>query len=272
MNALAPLPAAALPVTLQIEAEVAKAFARASKSASTIRGYRIDAAIFRAWCGARGLCPLPASPETIATFLACEAFPDAAERIAAAMAGAGSKTVAEIIEGAITSDAATGAAISTISRRVSAIRFEHRAAGFSELPTNSELVRATMAGIRRAVGPKRPRRRKAPATVDRLRTMVSEIRTDKLGGLRDRALVLLGFAMAARRSELVALRVEDLEESAEGLRITIRVSKTDQDGQGQLVAVPRGGALCPVEAVRVWREAAGIQSGPLVACEKLTTC
>jgi site-specific recombinase XerD len=77
-----------------------------------------------------------------------------------------------------------------------------------------------------------------------------------LKGLRDRALLLLGFSF--RRSELVALNVNDLEETEDGLRITVRHSKTDQEGRGQVIAVCRAGTCCPVKAVKAWLEATGI--------------
>jgi integrase len=79
--------------------------------------------------------------------------------------------------------------------------------------------------------------------------------------LRDRAVLLLGFAGAFRRSELVALDVADIEDVPEGLLITIRRSKTDQEGQGRKVAIPRGEIACPVAALKAWLEAAGITEG-----------
>jgi integrase len=82
-------------------------------------------------------------------------------------------------------------------------------------------------------------------------------------GKRDRALLALGFASAMRRSELVALRVKDLTEVPDGLRVMIRRSKTDQEAQGQEVAIPRGYWLRSIEAVQAWLEAAGITEGPL---------
>jgi site-specific recombinase XerD len=84
-----------------------------------------------------------------------------------------------------------------------------------------------------------------------------------LRGLRDRALLVLGFAGALRRSELVALDVEDLEETAEGLLVRIRRSKTDQEGAGDFVSIPHGSRLRPVAGVRAWLEAAGITEGPI---------
>jgi len=83
------------------------------------------------------------------------------------------------------------------------------------------------------------------------------------GGKRDRALLLLGFALAARRSELVALDVADLKECPEGFRVTIRRSKTDQEAAGAVVAVWRGSIACPVAAVKEWLAAANIVDGPV---------
>ena len=79
--------------------------------------------------------------------------------------------------------------------------------------------------------------------------------------IRDRALLLIGFAGAFRRSELVALNADDIEETPEGLRVTIRRSKTDQEGHGHVIAIPRGMIACPVAALKAWLEAAGITEG-----------
>jgi integrase len=86
--------------------------------------------------------------------------------------------------------------------------------------------------------------------------MVGKAGTD-IKGLRDRALLLLGFAGAFRRSELVALDVADLQFCDSGLRAIIRKSKTDQEGQGATIAIARGSVACPVDAVRAWIKAAG---------------
>jgi integrase len=93
--------------------------------------------------------------------------------------------------------------------------------------------------------------------------MLKLCRTDTLIGVRDRALLGLGFAGAFRRSELVALQVEDLTEVPDGLRVLIRHSKTDQEGQGQEIAILRGVRICPVEAVQQWLARAEINSGPV---------
>jgi site-specific recombinase XerD len=142
---------------------------------------------------------LPASVETVAAYLA-------------ALAGSGLKA-------------------STITRRCAAIAYLHRVAGL-EPPTSSEAIKAVLSGIRRSVGTSVTR--KAPVTAEAVRAMIGGAETD-LRSLRDRALLLLGFAGALRRSELVALDVADLEETAEGLLVHIRRSKTDQEGAGDFV-------------------------------------
>jgi site-specific recombinase XerD len=86
---------------------------------------------------------------------------------------------------------------------------------------------------------------------------------ETLAGLRDRALLLIGFAGAFRRSELVALDVADIEENETGLLVTIRRGKTDQEGIGRTIAIPRGEVACPVKALRAWLEAAAIDAGPI---------
>ena len=116
-----------------------------------------------------------------------------------------------------------------------------------------------LAGIRRTVGAA-PVRKKA-ATSDVVIAMAAPAAS--LRDVRDRAILLLGFAGAFRRSELVALDVADIEPTPEGLLVTIRRSKTDQDGQGRTVAIPRGDVACPVAALAGWLAAAGIADGPL---------
>jgi integrase len=86
---------------------------------------------------------------------------------------------------------------------------------------------------------------------------------DTLQGNRDKALLLLGFAVALRRSDLVALEVADLERMPEGILVHIRRSKTDQEGEGHKVAVPRGSQLKPVEALEDWLRSARVETGPV---------
>jgi integrase len=106
------------------------------------------------------------------------------------------------------------------------------------------------------------RARKTPATADLVTEMLKHCQ-QTLAGKRDRALLALGFAGAFRRSELAALQVADLVEAPDGYRVVIRRSKTDQEGQGQEIAIPRGYQLRPVEAVQTWLAAAEISNGPV---------
>lgn len=82
-------------------------------------------------------------------------------------------------------------------------------------------------------------------------------------GIRDKALLLLGFAGAFRRSELVALTVNDIERTPEGIKVIIRKSKTDQEGQGQMIAILNGARFRVVDALTAWLHAAGISDGYL---------
>jgi site-specific recombinase XerD len=219
--------AGALPATLGPELEEAAGYARAEKSEATRRAYRSDFALFRSWCETKRISALPATPGTVAAFLAAEAN--------------------------------RGTKASTIGRRLAAIRYAHKIVGH-EPPTNAEAVKATLRGIRRTA--RSAPVRKAPATADKVVAMVAKAGTD-IKGLRDRALLLLGFAGAFRRSELVALDVADLQFSHDGLRVTIRKSKTDQEGLGATIAIVTGSTACPVKAVRVWIDTVDLSDGPL---------
>ena len=136
-------------------------------------------------------------------------------------------------------------------------------------------MKAVLRGIRRTIGS--AKQGKAPATADLIGQMIA-LCPDSMIGKRDRGLLCLGFAGAFRRSELCALEVGDLTEVPDGLRILIRRSKGDQEGQGQEVAIPRGYKLRPVEAVQTWLAAAEISTGRVfravsrggrVSCEAL---
>ena len=226
MTALAVV-AAIRPVALREAAKAASDYAKASKAASTRRAYQTDAADFVRWCKRQSVEALPASVDTVAAYLA-------------SLAGLGLKA-------------------STITRRCAGIRYMHRLAGV-ESPTSNEALKAVLSGIRRSIGTAVTR--KAPATADVVRVILADVRHD-LRGVRDRALLLLGFAGAFRRSELVAFNVGDLEETAEGLLVHIRKSKTDQEGIGDFVSIPHGSRLRPVAGVTAWLQAAGISEGPL---------
>jgi integrase len=154
---------------------------------------------------------------------------------------------------------AKGAKASTLGRRVASIRYAHKLASLPT-PTDAEAVKATLRGIRRTIGAARVK--KAPALAEMMHAMVQGC-ADTLAGKRDRALLLLGFAGAFRRSELMALDVKHIEETTDGLRVLIASSKTDQESEGVTTAIARGSTACPVRAVLDWLEAAGVESGPI---------
>ena len=154
---------------------------------------------------------------------------------------------------------ATILATSTLTRRLIAISRAHAAQGIAS-PTSAELVKATLQGVRRsrvhAV------RQVAPLQKTQLLQMVRGLRG--LRGLRDTALLLVGFASALRRSELVSLNVEDILISDEGTIIHLRRSKTDQEGRGRDIAIPRvRGRYCPSKSLQAWVDASGIVAGAL---------
>ena len=135
----------------------------------------------------------------------------------------------------------------------------HKAADLPS-PTTSSLVRRTHAGIRRSLGTAQTA--KAPALLHDLKRMLDHLPGTRVG-LRDRALLLLGFAGAFRRSELVALDLADLDFSQSGLAITLRKSKTDQEGRSRRIGIPYGSSehTCPVRSVQAWLETARISDG-----------
>ena len=202
-------------------------FARAEKSPSTRRAYRSDFDAFRKWCDRRKLTALPANPATFATFLA--------------------------------SEAKRGVKASTIARRVAGINYAHLLAG-QESPGQAEIVKATIRGIRRTIGT--APNRKEPLTAESVQAMV-KIAPNSLVGLRDHAILLLGFAGALRRSEIVGLDVKNIKETKDGLLLNIPTSKTDQEHVGQIIAIARGKNACPVKALCAWLTAAKITNGPI---------
>ena len=128
-----------------------------------------------------------------------------------------------------------------------------------------------MSGIARAKGTRQ--RQVAPLRIDMLKAMLAATPEDDLLAIRDRAILLLGFAGGMRRSELAALDVEDLTDVEEGLDVLIRRSKTDQEGAGRTIGIPRGRnrETCPVIALQRWIRLAGITEGPLFRAHRSRT-
>ncbi|MDN4590274.1 integrase [Xenophilus aerolatus] len=180
---------------------------------NTRSAYASDLKHFRAWGGT-----VPATPQVVAQYLA-----DCAGKMKA----------------------------STLGRRLAAIRHAHVAVGKAS-PTDSALVKRTLRGIKRVHGS--AVKQAAPITLDVLRKLARPLpELDPVRDLRDRCLLLLGFAGGFRRSELVSLRPCDLQITREGVLISVRASKTDPTGKGRVVAVRKtGGRTCPVAVLFRW--------------------
>lgn len=145
----------------------------------------------------------------------------------------------------------------TLSRRLVSVGKAHTSQNLKS-PTKADLVKATLKGIRRTYGS--VQRQVAPAIKEDVLAMVNGL--IGLKGIRDRAMLLIGFAGAFRRSELVSLTVENVEFAKQGLLIHLIRSKTDQDGLGRKIAIPYArGSVCAVNALQAWLEASGINSG-----------
>jgi len=223
------IPTGLLPTPNEIAA--ARAYVDASRAASTLRGYMTDWRQFARWCRDRGGDALPASPALVAVYLA--------------------------------SLADRGLAPPSVARALAAIGHAHKRAGHPppHRAADGTIIADALAGIRRArtTSPGR----KDAADADIVMQLLWSISGNDLPALRDRALLAFGMALAARRSELVALDVADLAWEPKGVRVTIRRSKTDQEGQGVAVAVPEGRRLTPLVHLRAWLDTAGITEGPI---------
>lgn len=210
----------ALPLTRQPCVDQIFARCEGAYSENTLRGYRNDLKHFQAWCAQRNLVWLPAAPATIAAFI---------------------------------DDQARKMAIATIKHRMDAIKFAHRMADLPS-PTENSAVRLALRRVRRAQ-PGRPAQALG-LTSDLLRKMVAAC-PDTRSGLRDAALLSVGYDTLCRSLELAAMQVEHLSEDRS--RIHVPRSKADPFGDGRVAYL--SGATG--ERVLTWLEAAGISSGPL---------
>lgn len=225
-------PASGLPA-LRDDLENSRKHYQQSWSAATIRAYRADWADWEAYCSSRRVASLPAEPAAVAGFLS-------------ALAEGGWKGKRRL---------------ATIERRRAAIAHHHRESGHVD-PTADPRVARVMTGIRRQLTV--AKKRKAPIRLTDLKRMVQSLGEDPRG-LRDRALLLLGFATGCRRSELVALTVEDVRSHRDGLIIEVRRSKTDQVGLGliKLVRMGKDPATCPARALQRWISRAAVAEGAI---------
>lgn len=225
------LHASSLPSVKEL-AEKARLYAKSAKAPSTRRAYTSDWLQFENWCRLHRLESLPATPDTVALFIA---------------------------------DIASDHAVATITRRLCSITAKHKESGFTNSPAKAHhvVVGETMKGIRRVFGT--AQKGKSPLLTADIRKIVAKC-PKGMRGDRDKVLVLIGFAGAFRRSELAQMRVQDLTIYKNGLVIDLPRSKTDQEGEGRKVGIPRGSkrATCPVRAIEHWLAATKISMGPLL--------
>ncbi len=220
--------------TLATARRTADTLARLAKAENTRRAYRAGVRAWCLWCDRHGLPALPAAPADVAAFLSEQRYP-------------------------VPPGKPLG--VNTLKLRAAAIRYLHYLARLPS-PTATADVGETLTGISRVArqagqGP----RPKLAARVAILREIVAAV-GDNLPGLRDRALLLVGFAGAFRRAELARIEVRHLEETEYGVRVTLPVSKGDRRMAGVQVGIPYGSSdLCPVRALRRWLGAAGIADG-----------
>ena len=222
--------AAARAVSAEALAALAAAmdFADQALAPATLRAYRAAWRHFCRWCDEAGWPALPADPETVAAYLA--------------------------------SLSATHTS-STLVQRLAALSRAHRLAGLP-WPSAHPAIRNTLRGIQRKHG--RPTKQAGALMTDELTRLVATCDTT-LTGRRDRALLLLGYAGALRRSELVAVEREHVQLTPDGLRLLIPRAKGDQTGKGVSIGLPRAGSpeRCPVRALEMWLEASGCRYGPV---------
>ncbi len=241
MNAALPaattlVPAAAAAVELpagltDIDAARITAAISAARTESTRIVYAQAWSQWERWCAARGIPALPGDPLALCAYL--------------------------------TERAEAGKATGTLDMSCTAIRHVHRMSG-AEDPVASEAVRQVRRGLMRTYGAA-PRRLARPLTVDEIRQIVGALDRTTPIGIRDAAIILLGYASAMRRSEIVALALTDVEHKPAGLLLNVRKSKMDQEGHGEHVAVAYGQRALtdPVAALNAWRAVRGETPGAL---------
>lgn len=212
---------------------------------NTRRAYKRQWDSFTEWCATEGRVPLPATPKTLAQYV---------RHLTTTPSQRTGRTPAP----------------SSIEQAIAVIRVAHRTAGHRDEPDTKGALQV-LKGYKKKRSDAGTRKRKAPPiNLAKLLTLIADCDPATLAGLRDRVIFVLGFTMMARRSELAALHLEDIREDDEGdLTIFIRSSKTDQDGEGAEVIVPRGvhKDTDPIQVVRAYRAALakrGITNGRLL--------
>ena len=193
-----------------------------SKSINTLRAYRSDFFDFEKFCSKYNFKPLPSDPKIVSLYL---------------------------------TDLSKNSKFSTLKRRLASISVIHKIKGF-HIDIKHPIIRENLIGIKRKIGSFQ--KGKKPILISNLYKVIDLINQNKVNkyllSIRDKSILLLGFAGGFRRSELVSLEKSDLEFVSEGVKITLRKSKSDQYGQGLIKGIPyfKNTKYCPVIAVQDW--------------------
>ena len=201
-----------------------------ARADNTIKAYESDWNDFCDWCDYHHVSAFPAIPETIVNYI---------------------------------NDLADNAKANTVARRISALTENFDAAGIQDNPCRFPIVKNALRGIKRMKGV--IQHGKLPILFDDIKEMLTYLEGDTLQQTRDKAILLVGFYGAMRRSEIANLDIDDIQVTRLGMLLTLRKSKTDQYDQGQLIAIPivQDKNICAVHALKEWIRLSGITSGPV---------
>jgi len=206
---------------------------KSSKAINTIRAYKSDFKDFGAFCAKHSFKSLPTDPKIVALYLTYLSGKDAK--------------------------------MSTLRRRLVSIGMMHKLKGHY-LDTKHPVIIENLMGIKRTKGS--IQRGKKPILINHLKAIINvinELKTEEIKKVRDKTLILVGFGGGFRRTELVSIDYEDLEFVPEGVKITLRRSKTDQFGEGTIKGLPYFSSeiYCPVAHLKKWIKISNIKSGPV---------
>lgn len=201
-----------------------------SRADNTIKAYESDWNDFCDWCDYHQVSAFPAIPETIVNYI---------------------------------NDLADNAKANTVARRISALTENFDAAGLQDNPCRFPIVKNALRGIKRMKGV--IQHGKLPILFDDIKEMLTYLDGDELQQARDKAILLVGFYGAMRRSEIANIEVDDIQFTRLGMLITLRKSKTDQFDRGQMIAIPnvQDKEICAVQALKEWLRLSGITAGPV---------
>ncbi len=205
---------------------------KSSKANNTLRAYKSDFKDFGAFCAKHGLNSLPTEPKIVSLYL---------------------------------THLSKNSKISTLRRRLVSISMVHKLKGHY-LDTKHPIIVENLLGIRRVKGS--VQKGKKPLLINHLKLVINAInekKVEEIKKFRDKSLILIGFSGGFRRTELISIDYEDLEFVPEGLKISIRRSKTDQFGEGMIKGIPyfSNEIYCPIVNLKKWLDISKINSGPI---------